>query len=64
MVKVRGACDTPFWIYTGKRLNQLHRPRHRESNDVLVVDDGAVVTANAYIVTKYFLFSLSPRSQL
>ena len=36
MVKVRGACDKPFWIY--KRLNNCGAPAP-DSDDVLVVEE-------------------------
>ena len=39
MVKVRGACYKPFWVY--KRLNKLRRPAP-EIDDVLVVEEPAV----------------------
>ena len=38
MVKVRGACDKPFWIY--KRLNNC-APSAPDSDDVLVVGEEA-----------------------
>ena len=37
ILKVRGACDKPFWIY--KRLNNCAAPAP-DSDDVLVVEKG------------------------
>ena len=42
MVKVRGACDKPLWIY--KRLNNCAAPVP-DSDDVLVVEEGAFLCA-------------------
>ena len=42
MVKVRGACDKPFWIY--KRLNDCAAPAPY-SDDVLVVEEEAFLCA-------------------
>ena len=40
MVKVRGACDKPFWVY--KLLTKLRPPPRRKIDDVLVVEELAV----------------------
>ena len=42
MVKVRGACDKPFWIY--KRLNNCAAPAP-DSDDVLVVEEEVFLCA-------------------
>ena len=42
MVKVRGACNKPFWIY--KRLNNCAAPAP-DSDDVLVVEEEAILCA-------------------
>ena len=42
-MKVRGACDKPFWIY--KRLNNYAAPRR--SDDGLVVEEEACLMCGA-----------------
>ena len=49
MVKVRGACDEPFWVY--KQCNQLRRAAH---DDILVIDARTIVAANAYVAYTFF----------
>ena len=44
MVKVRGACDKPFWIYIYKRLNTCAAPV-LDSDGTLVVEEEVVLCA-------------------
>ena len=41
-MKVRGACDKPFWIY--KRMNNCAAPMP-DSDDVLVIEEEALLYA-------------------